>query len=575
MGDVPNVVDVGVFVAIVAAVVVVVGVSAQSLGFVRDEGYYFKAATLYGEWFRMLGSSPLKAMSAASIDAHLSYNPEHPFLMKGLFAFSALINDVTGIAAPHNAMRFPAWCVAGLCTALTYALARTLHLSRALSLAAALFFISMPRVFWHMHLATFDVAVTAAHVGLITAYLRFRHSRAGAIVIGVAFGVAAATKHNVLPIPALLVFHWLLTSPSSAPPSSSSLSSSPSSAPSSAPAPSASSNWLPAAFPALAVVAPLVYVALWPYLWPNPVGRFGAYIGFHMRHEHYPIMLFGELLTAPPFPWSFPVVMWALTIPTPLLVLGGGGVALASWSTGKYLMARLRRRSPLEYREYTRVPLGDVRRGPSSDNALLLLLNAAAPVFLIALPNSPIFGGTKHWMNALPFVVVLGVWAMGEAVARLRLADGVARVALVVVVALPGVLHSAAIWPYGLSYYNAVAGFARGAANLGLQRTFWGYEIRETLPTLNGAAPPNARVHGGDVNADSFARGLADGLIRADLRYTPSVRGADVAHVEPQGEFKMQQLDVWNEWARRDPDVIVDVDGVPLSTLTFRRRPKR
>ena len=41
--------------------------------------------------------------------------------------------------------------------------------------------------------------------------------------------------------------------------------------------------------------------------------------------------------------------------------------------------------------------------------------------------------------------------------------------------------------------------------------------------------------------------------------------------VEPQGEFRQQQLDVWNEWGRRAPAAIVDVEGVPLSTVTFRR----
>jgi len=28
---------------------------------------------------------------------------------------------------------------------------------------------------------------------------------------------------------------------------------------------------------------------------------------------------------------------------------------------------------------------------------------------------------------------------------------------------------------------------------------------------------------------------------------------------------------VWNEWQRHNPDVVVDVEGVPLSTVTFRR----
>jgi hypothetical protein len=535
-------------VVIAVGVAVVVGVTAQDLGFTRDEGYYFKAAELYAGWFRELVSQPAVALSRAGIDAHLAYNPEHPFLMKGLFALSralqvALDIDVMG----HNAMRLPAWIVSGLAAALVYALARTVRLSQAGSVVAALLFISLPRVFWHLHLACFDVAVTAAHTALVLAWLRYRHTLRGAVVVGIAFGVCAATKHNVLPVPALFVLHWALAEVE---------------------APSERRWSLPAGFFTLAVVGPVVYVLLWPYLWPDVVGRFGAYVAFHLRHEHYPIMLFGELLDSPPFPWSFPLVMWGLTIPVPVLVLFVAGAGLALSTSLRHVGQRVRGRPAMGG---SVVPLGDVARAPTGSTALLLLLNAAFPVFLIALPSTPIFGGTKHWMNALPFLLVLGVWALEEALARLGWRRPVVVVALGLACALPGLLQTARVWPHGLSSYNALAGFSRGAANLGLQRTFWGYEIRPTLPLINEKAPRGARLHGGDVNLDSHRRYVDDGLLRSDIGASPSVRGADVAHVEPQGEFKQQQLDVWNEWGRRAPAAMVDVEGVPLSTVTFRR----
>jgi hypothetical protein len=325
---------------------------------------------------------------------------------------------------------------------------------------------------------------------------------------------------------------------------------------------------VPAGFFTLAVIAPVVYVLLWPYLWPDVVGRFGAYVAFHLRHEHYPIMLFGELLSAPPFPWSFPLVMWGVTIPTPVLVLFVAGAGLALWTSLRHLAQRFTGRPTIGG---SVVPLGDVARSPTGSTALLLWLNAAFPVFLIALPSTPIFGGTKHWMNALPFILVLGVWALEEALARLGWRRPVVVVAIGVACALPGLLQTARLWPHGLSAYNELAGFSRGAANLGLQRTFWGYEIRPTLPLINEAAPRGAQLHGGDVNLDSHRRYVDDGLLRKDIAAAPGVRGADVAHVEPQGEFKQQQLDVWNEWGRRAPAAIVDAEGVPLSTVTVRR----
>jgi len=545
--------DLGIAAAIVVVVTIVVGVTAQSLGFTRDEGYYFKAAELYAHWFRTLVSQPTTALSAAGINADLAYNPEHPFLLKGLFSLARTIQQATGLdVMGHNALRFPAWVVAGLSVALVYALGRAAKLARSTSLVAALVFFSLPHVFWHMHVACFDVGVTAAHAGLVAAWLRFRHSLRGTIVVGLVFGLCAATKHNVLPVPALFVLHWALGEAGN---------------------PQGVVDGrrlrLPLGFVTLALIAPIVYVALWPYLWPDVVGRFGAYVGFHLRHEHYPIMLFGELLTAPPFPWSFPLVMWALTIPVPVLVVLTGGVVLATGVVLAFLWRRFMGAGSA--REDTVVPLGDVARSPSGSTALLLLLNAAMPVFLIALPSSPIFGGTKHWMNALPFVCVLGAWALHEAVARLRRHSIVVVAVVGVFVAMPGFVQSARVWPYGLGAYNELAGFSRGAANLGLQRTFWGYEIREALPLINERVPRGGRLHGGDVNQDSHRRYLDDGLLRSDIAFSAGVRGADAAHVEPLGEFKQQQLDVWNEWQRHNPDVVVDVEGVPLSTVTFRR----
>ena len=197
--------------------------------------------------------------------------------------------------------------------------------------------------------------------------------------------------------------------------------------------------------------------------------------------------------------------------------------------------------------EVTRVPLGRNQGAASGSNALLLLLNAWTPFFLIALPSTPIFGGTKHWMNGLPFLCVLAAWAWAEGAARVRASCAEPRtrqqqricliVAAVVVVGLvlPGFVISARVWPYGLGSYNEWVGFSRGAAN-----------------------------------ADSYRMYLADGLLRADIGLAAAVKGSSVAHVEPQGEFKQQQIDVWNGANSRVPDLVLHAEGVPLSTVTFR-----
>lgn len=563
--------DAWIAVGLALLTVLVVGMSAQSLGFTRDEGYYFKAAEQYWRWYEVLGrglveGEPLRAFSSDVIDRNWSYNHEHPALMKTLFAWGFGFRELTGFpAGAYNAIRFPAWCMAGLSVALVFALARTL-LSRRAAVVAAVMWAAMPHVFWHMHVACFDVPVVAAHTWLVLAWVRWRRTAKGALVIGVLFGLAAAVKHNVLPVPALFVLHWLLTE-----------------ARVDATGASTSRGFtlpkIPLALFSLALVGPLVFIATWPWLWPDPFVRIGGYIGFHLRHEHYPILYFGELLTHPPFPIHFPFVMSAVTIPVPILVAMMVGFVLAAVVAARLLWGRFV--APMAELENSRVPLGDVVREPSGSPALLLAMNAIYPFVLIALPSTPIFGGTKHWMNGLPFLCVLAAWALEEGFARLAAAGVRSHAAAFAVVAslavVPGVWISARVWPYGLGSYNELIGFTRGAANVGMQRTFWGYEPLEALPLINAKTPRNGRIHFGDTNNDSWrmyrrARTESPSLLREDIGWSNTVRGSAVASVQPQGEFKQQWIDVWNEWEDRTPDVVLHAEGVPVCTVTFRDR---
>ena len=107
--------DAAVMAALCVVTVAAVGWSAQSLGFTRDEGYYFKAAESYWGWFRALfggiaDGHPTAALQPATIDKYWGYNHEHPALEKTLFAFGFGARELLGLdVAVHNAIRFPAW----------------------------------------------------------------------------------------------------------------------------------------------------------------------------------------------------------------------------------------------------------------------------------------------------------------------------------------------------------------------------------------------------------------------------------------------------------------------------------
>ncbi|MBI5495209.1 MAG: glycosyltransferase family 39 protein [Deltaproteobacteria bacterium] len=560
----PRVGEAGIALALFVGTALLVGLTSESVGFTRDEGYYFKAAEDYFGWFRewaaAWGRGDLGApFSRAVIDRYWSYNHEHPVLMKALFGLSwGVLKEQWGLFSLHStAFRFPAFLAAGLSVAFTYLLARE-FLRRSTSVVAALLWLSMPHAFWHMHLACFDVPVCAAHTWLVLTYVRGRHSWRGALVVGIAFGLGAAIKHNVLIVPGVLLIHWVMAEGSRVRRDGAFLILPP----------------VPLAFLSMAVLGPLVFLAHWPYLWPDIAARYGWYLGFHLNHEHYPILYFGELLTRPPFPHAFVYVMTAVTAPLALCVLMVLGTGMATYA-GLRLTWRRYAGRPAD--EVTRVGLTSRHGDPTGWGALLLLGNAAFPFALWIPDTTPIFGGTKHWMNAMPFLCILAAWALEEALQRARSAWQ--RAAAVpwarawglaaALTVLPGFIMSARVHPYGLSSYNELVGFARGAANVGFQRTFWGHEPRAVLPAINARTRERGSIHFGDTNYDDWRMYVRDALLRKDMGFSNTVAGAAVASVQPQGEFKDQWMDVVNSWATTRPHAVVHVDGVPLLTVTF------
>ena len=65
-------------------------VTQAPIGFTRDEGYYFAAASSYEEWIRLFLRAPFTAMGASATEQFFRINSEHPALAKMCFATSHL-----------------------------------------------------------------------------------------------------------------------------------------------------------------------------------------------------------------------------------------------------------------------------------------------------------------------------------------------------------------------------------------------------------------------------------------------------------------------------------------------------
>src|SRR5712664_1728611 len=257
------------------ATAAIMALTQASVGFVRDEGYYFTAAQSYESWLRLLLQAPLQAI--AQTERYWSYNFEHPGLTKLLFAASHLVFTTwLGVLPDALAWRLPAFAFAGLLSYWLCTLA--LQRSRAAGVLAPLLFWCAERTFFHGHLACFDVPICAVTAGVGVAWLRGIRPQDSGLGPRVWFafihGVALAVKHNAWFIPPVLLVHALLL------PRDERL---------------RALRLLP-----WILLSPVVLFAAWPLLWHDPLRHLRDWIAFHTHHVHYAWWYFGQVLRAPP-----------------------------------------------------------------------------------------------------------------------------------------------------------------------------------------------------------------------------------------------------------------------------------
>jgi 4-amino-4-deoxy-L-arabinose transferase-like glycosyltransferase len=536
--------------------------TASAIGVPRDEGVYFRAAVDYVGWWRMLLERGRDALAQGAIDSAWGINHEHPVLMKTLFGVSwwVLHEKWHVFHDASTAWRFPAMCTAGAALWMTYLFGARAWGRVAGFVAAALLGL-VPQLFFHAHLACFDVPITAMWLACVYVHWRGTQARgalataAWALTAGVVFGLTLETKHNAWMLPAVLVPHALFVF---------------------------ARSWVrgpegrrhvvwPFGLLAMATIGPAVFYALWPYIWNDTRARLEWYANFHLNHEYYNIEFLGKNYFGPPSPPTYLPLLVVASVPTVTLLLffvgafdrlAAGGGRLAGW-----LGARLGRRGAAGAG-------GDP--ADASETDLLVGLAIAVAIGPFFLPKTPIFGGTKHWMTAYPFLALLAGRGFAIVQASLRRALprlGGARLAfadagLVASVVLAPLAVTAHAGSFGLSAYVPLVGGTAGGADLGLNRGFWGYTTQDAAAEyLNANAPRGASVFISDTTWDAWARMQEEGRIRPDLRAAGGPGDAQYALV--QHELHMNEVDysIWEAYKTTAPAYVVTHDGVPIVSI--------
>lgn len=526
----------------------------HDVGYARDEGIYFDASRSYAAWVAEVGTSPSRATDRKLRDRHFAINHEHPVLMKIVAGVSARWLaappfDANRPDAPRPgmvegaAMRLPAQILTGLGVTILFIVGAAFA-GIGGGLLAAGSFILLPRVAFHAGLHAFDVPVAVATLVVALAYRAGLRHRGWALAAGPLLGIAIAIKHNALFIGPLVALHyyaclgwarWRHGKPITR------------------------GQWVPLPLLSMAIIGPLVAWALWPWMWSDTITRLVEYFDFHRQHSWYNMEFLGANYNQPPMPMAYPWVMTWATVPTAVLlgaVIGLLRQLRRDWTAGASERAATPRWS---------APLPE---GWARLDGLWLGVFALFPLVLISLPGTPIFGGTKHWLTAYPFfslalaVAWRELWAhAGLGVKKRWLAPVVLGLCLA-----PAAIGTVRGHPYNLSQYAPLIGGARGAADVGLNRGFWGhatYGATATFETLPGPL----YLH--DLHELSRRQYEREGRWPQQLRPSPAGR-AHSGLLFYEKHMAADELSLWQSMGTTVPLQVITLDDVPITSVYTR-----
>jgi hypothetical protein len=572
-------------------------------GFGRDEAQYMRAGERYWGWFEELADNikhhaAARSFSQASVDRYWTDNaPDHPVIMKTLYGLSWRAfhrctcmgptrgyhpipvkgRHVTLSLFPRDstAFRFPAMIFAGLLIAMVYLFARR-FVPRPAAAAGALLALAQPHYFFHAPIACFDAPITTMAFAVGFAYWKSLRSARWGLACGVVFGLALGTKHNAWLMPIFLVGHYLWMRRDDIlrrrrPPR------------------------VPLAFVSMAVLGPLIFFAHWPWLWPAPVARAQSYLNRHLQHEHYNFEYLGQNWNNPPtdtahklLRTTFPFVSTALTVPVTTLALAlWGGIVLLRRRRGDAVIEGGTPEAPepdaagAPPKPSWLRPGADVDRAPGA----FLAVQICGPLAVLAVPSTPIFGGVKHFLPAMPFLAVaaaIGVAVLGQA-ARAAVGAGRPRLtrwlpaALAALVCLPAITETQRSQPDGLTHYNLIAGGFAGGASLGMNRQFWAYCVLPMLDWVNRSHGDNRRMYWHDVLGDALHMYKREGRLDLDVGDTGAAEGGIQASAMGllvwEKHWAMYEGWIWESYGTVRPAFVRDREGVPL--VIGYKRPSR
>jgi 4-amino-4-deoxy-L-arabinose transferase-like glycosyltransferase len=452
--------------------------TCRDIGLTWDEPDYFMASESYIAWFNQLLTEPQSALTPESINRYWEPNHEHPPLDK---EFSGavwviarrLLDDLT-------AHRLGNILLAGAMAAILYRMLTT-EFGFWAGLVSVLSLLTMPRFFFHAHLAALDVPAAAMIVFVTYLFWRTRFDPRirNSIFLGIVWGLAISTKVNAFFLMPLL-FLWVMIFHRT--------------------------RYLLFRLALASFIGVVVLLIVWPWLYYDPIRRALDYLQFlTVAHWQIPQYYLGRNYMPPP--WHFPFVMVWAVIPLGTTILYFCGA-----------LRCLMKRETLAF-------------------GGLIFLNALFPLVVLATGRSMVYDNERLFMPAFPFLAALAGIGFGWLVLVLQRAcrrmqgpflEKYLAVFLLPLLILPPILRASGVYPNLLSYYSESVGGLPGASRIGLETTYWSETYKDAAIYINQHAKP-----GDTIWEDSFSYGVLiyyqlHGFLRSDVRFAMPANEATI-----------------------------------------------
>lgn len=236
------------------------------------------------------------------------------------------------------------------------------------------------------------------------------------------------------------------------------------------------------------ICATVTMLITWPYLWPNPIGHWMDSLVLMVNFPWPGHILFnGQFFDPEKLPISYLPILLNIQLTESLLFLIYIGFIVLIFSI-----------------LYKRIKL---------DFFLIVMVGALFPLFSLILSRATMYDNFRQIFFLLPPLILLAGLALNFIFSILT--PVALRLALLFILAFPGIYAIIRLHPYQYVYYNSLIGGTEGALRR-FELDYWFTAYAEAARWLNKNVPANSRI-GGDGPTYLLEPYLRPGLKLQDL----------------------------------------------------------